>query len=179
MFHFSKFEDKFITMISKLKYGNRSTLPQYHKDLLEEVKKIKPEPKVLVPADKTSNYYKVDKFQYISMRGKAVHKDYKLAKANLEEKIAKDHKSLAKDLELEDRLEIAAKSESFITIKDHKNFWNNPSTGLINPCKQEIGIVSKKILDRIVQEVWTATQYNQWVSTTDVVKWFISIEGKK
>ena len=39
---------------------------------------------------------------------------------------------------------------SFITIKDHKeNFDKHPTGRLINPAKNELGRISKLILDKI------------------------------
>ena len=36
----------------------------------------------------------------------------------------------------------------YVTLKDHKpDFINNQTCRLINPCKIEIGIISKNILD--------------------------------
>ena len=99
-------EKKVISMISNLKFRDRSKLPQHQKNLLAEVEQIKEKPKVLVPADKTSSYYKVDTQEYIKMREKTVHKDYKVARPNQEQKITRDHNVLTKDLELEDRLEV-------------------------------------------------------------------------
>jgi len=43
-----------------------------------------------------------------------------------------------------------AKRQAFITLKDHKdNFQNKPTCKLINPAKSEIGRISKQILDNI------------------------------
>ena len=47
-------------------------------------------------------------------------------------------------------MERQPKSESFITLKDHKdNFRMTPSCRLHDPNKGEIGRVSKKILSKI------------------------------
>ena len=40
--------------------------------------------------------------------------------------------------------------ELFITLKDHNdNFTNNPAYGLINPPKNELGKISKSMLERV------------------------------
>jgi len=68
---------------------------------------------------------------------------------------------------------------AFITLNDHKdNFTNKPSCRLINPCKPEIGKISKKILDRINDKILTNTHLNQSKNTTDVIKWFERINNK-
>ena len=49
-----------------------------------------------------------------------------------------------------DRKEINSTNNCFITLKDHKeNFVNHPITRLINPAKNEIGRISKLILNKI------------------------------
>ena len=57
--------------------------------------------------------------------------------------------------------------------KDHKeNFANNKQTRLINPCKPELGKISKQILEKLVIVVKKATGFKQWKNTWDVIKWF-------
>ena len=59
-------------------------------------------------------------------------------------KITAGDKTIAERLDLSDRIDTTAKRESFITLKDHKpNFRNKPTCRLINPCKPELGRVSK------------------------------------
>ena len=42
------------------------------------------------------------------------------------------------------------KQNCFITLKYHKpNFQNNPKVKLLNPAKNELGRISKTILDKI------------------------------
>ena len=71
------------------------------------------------------------------------------------------------------------KKQAFITLKDHKeNFNNNPTCRLINPAKSEMGLVSKKILDRINTDIRTLTMVNQWKNSASVIEWFKSIPNK-
>ena len=58
-------------------------------------------------------------------------------------------------------------------------FINNPTCRLINPCKSEIGIISKNILDRINKEITQATKVNLWKSTKDTIEWFKAIPEKE
>ena len=68
----------------------------------------------------------------------------------------------------------------FITLKDHKeNFQNNPTTRLINPAKNEVGRISKVILDNINKKLQESLGVNQWKSTQNVIKWFSSIQNKE
>ena len=85
-------------------------------------------------------------------------------------------KTIAEKLELDDRVEISASRDSFITLKDHKpDFINNPTCRLINPSKSEIGIISKNILDCINKEIIQATKLNMWKSTNNTIEWFKAI----
>ena len=52
--------------------------------------------------------------------------------------------NIAANLNIDDRTECMAKRQAFITLKDHKdNFQNKPTCRLINPAKSEIGRISK------------------------------------
>ena len=64
-------------------------------------------------------------------------------------------------------------------MKDHKeNFQNNPTVRLINPAKNELGKISKVILDRINKNIRENLQPNQWKSTSTVIECFITIQEK-
>ena len=67
---------------------------------------------------------------------------------------------------------------SFITLKDHKdNFQNNQISRLLNPAKNEIGRISKVILD-IINENVLRTYLDQWKNTSNVIEWFKNIQDK-
>ena len=76
-------------------------------------------------------------------------------------------------------MEVNAKNECFITLKDHKeNFANQPKTRLINPAKNEVGRISKVILDNINKELRSKLNLNQWKNTSSAIDWFKAIENK-
>ena len=80
---------------------------------------------------------------------------------------------------INDRIKKIQDSEAYITVKDHKKrFPNNPSFGLINPSKSDIGRISKKILDKINQKVIQETKVNQWKNTNTIIAWFKSLPDK-
>ena len=67
-----------------------------------------------------------------------------------------------------------------MTLKDHKdNFENNPKTRLINPAKNEIGRISKVILDKINKLLKQKLGVNQWKNTASVLNWFKAIRDKQ
>ena len=84
------------------------------------------ENKIYVAADKTSNYYKVEKDDYEEMILKNVTKDYKKTNDKFVDKVNEKDRDIAEKLELEDRIYSYSKRDAYITIKDHKeNFRNN------------------------------------------------------
>ena len=70
-------------------------------------------------------------------------------------------------------------STAFITLKDHKkNFRSKPSCRLINPYKNEIGKISKIVLEKINKKLLKELDSNQWKNTDDVICWFRNIPSK-
>ena len=60
-------------------------------------------------------------------------------------------------------MEINGKNNSLITLKDHKeNFNNNPTVRLINPAKNELGYISNAILDTANKNIREAMGLDQW-----------------
>ena len=72
--------------------------------------------------------------------------------------IKKEAKCTAKRLYLDDTVKQFEQRESFVTLKDHEeNFQNNPKCRLLNAAKFEIG---------------KTTNINQWQNTQAVITWF-------
>ena len=77
------------------------------------------------------------------------------------------------------RIQVNGKEECFITLKDRKpNFVNNETARLINPAKNEIGRISKVILESINKELRNKLQIQQRNNTTVGINWFKKIEKK-
>ena len=55
---------------------------------------------------------------------------------------------------------------------------NNPKCRLINPCKSELGKVSKKILSNAVSVLRSQTTLNNWKNTESVIEWFENLKNK-
>ena len=69
---------------------------------------------------------------------------------------------------------------SFVTLKDHKeNFMNYLTTRLINPSKNQIGRISKHILEPINTELVSKLGVNEWKNAISVIKWFKNINNKR
>ena len=98
----------------------------------------------------------------------------------LEKAINMEAKNIAKSYKLAERIDHLPKPETFITLKDHKdNFFNKPSSRLINPTKNKLGKISKKIIEQINQKILKKTDASQWKNTSNVINWFNNIENKK
>ena len=77
-------------------------------------------------------------------------------------------------------MDINAEGNCFITLKDHKeNFQNNQSVLLINPAKNELGRFSKFIIQALNKELRHKFNLKQWKNTEDVIVWFSSINEKQ
>ena len=135
--------------------------------------------KLLVPADKTSTFYRMETASYNDLLQKNITKTYKKVTQGTTNSIELEAKAIARKLRLDDRINITAKREAFISLKDHKpNFANNPTCRLINPAKAEIGKISKQILDRINTRLVNNLELNQWKNTKAVLSWFSNIQQK-
>ena len=151
----------------------------FQSKLNNDIRNIKSSEKVYTPADKTSNLYRTSKEEYCRLRHNAITSTYKKANKNLAGKINKLGKKFAKSKGVLEKMDANGTGNCFITLKDHKeNFANNPQTRLLNPAKNEIGRISKDILDQINKELRNALQLNQWRNTKDVISWFKEIENK-
>ena len=108
-----------------------------------------------------------------------ITKSYKKAHDHLYDEINLEAKTITTELGIDDRVDILAKPEAFITMKDHKeNFRSNPTCRLINPSKSEIGKISKSTLDSINSPLRQFLEINQWKNTSSVIKWFNDINNK-
>ena len=106
--------------------------------------------KELIPFDKTSNMYRLTKEEYDQLIMNSITSTYKKANNNIKKQINMAGKNLMRDKEIIKRMETNDEGNSFIPIKDHKeNFDNHPTVRLINPAKNELGRISKLILDKI------------------------------
>ena len=105
---------------------------------------------------------------------------YKKASNQVIKNINEEAKSIATNLELDNRIEQYSNKSAFITIKDHKpNFPKNIECRLINTAKSEIGIVSKHLLDNINRAIRSKKHLNQGRNSSTVINWLQNIPDKK
>ena len=80
---------------------------------------------------------------------------------------------------IRDRIQVNVEEECFTTLKDREpHFENNATARLTNSTKNEIGRISKVILENINKELRNKLQLQQWNNTTAVINWFKKIENK-
>ena len=113
------------------------------------------------------------------MINNAIISKYKKVSNNIKKQINIDGKQILKNREVLNRLEINGENNSFITLKDHKeNFNNNPTVRIINLAKNELGRISKAVLDTEDKIKLEGMNLNQWGNTETVIDWFKGIHNK-
>ena len=180
------FEEVLIKLVKNLilrKVNNR-----FQRILGKDLKDIRSSKKTFTAADKTSNMYNLSKEEYSNLLQNAITSKYKKTDKHTATNINKEGIKHAKEATIIDRIEINGTSNSFITLKDHKeNFLNLPTTRLLNPAKNEIGGISKRILQnikskRILQNINTTLsekiKVNEWKNTESVISWLKNIPNK-
>ena len=104
---------------------------------------------------------------------------YKKSDPTIFNTINKEDKHIAENYDIADRVDCLAKSNAFITLKDHtKNFQSNPKCRLINPAKSEIGKDSKIFRENINSKVRDISSVNQRRDTDSVITWFENIKDQ-
>ena len=157
-------------MVHNIKFRNINNKFQ------NKLSKIKKLTKAFIPADKTSNFYMLDKTEHNKLLRDSITTTYKKARTDAANIIDSQTKSITQELNINNRTEQITKQPAFITLKDHKgNFANHPTCCLINPTKSELGKISKQILDNINSKIRKMTKLNQWKNTSDVINWFTNI----
>ena len=113
------------------------------------------------------------------LRRENITKSYRKSDEQSTDDVNRELKDISTKLGIGDRVETMARRQAFISLKDHKeNFLNNPKCRLINPAKNNLGLISKQILDRINNSIRSKTNANQWRNTQSVIDWFSNIKDK-
>ena len=128
---------------------------------------------------KLGTYMKPRSKLYNKLLHDNITKTYKRGSEDNISEIDSELKHIADNLSIGNRIECMKKREAFISLKHHKeNFENNPKCRLINPAKSDSGKISKLILDKINTQLRTILHVNQWRNTQNVIDWFGNIEEK-
>ena len=109
----------------------------------------------------------------------AITSKYKKTDKHTTTNINKEGIKHAKEASIIDRIEINGTSNSFITLKDHKeNFLNQLTIRLLNHVKNEIGRINNHILQNINTILSKKIKVNECKKTEGVIKWFENIPNK-
>ena len=122
-------------MIKNIQF--RKVNNSFQSQLNEDIKD-KGDSKIFVPTGKSRNIYKLDRETYEKLLHENITKTYKKTDKKRVRAINVGAKKIAKDLELEDRIEKMQESECYITVKDHKEDFPHKICRLINPSKSDI-----------------------------------------
>ena len=172
------FEEDMAKLIGNIQF--REPRDDFQRTLKRDADHIRGSHDVFVPADKTKNVYRMGGAQYERLLQENVTRHYKVAQEDAYNNINKEARTIASGLDVADRMDIMAKRESFITLKDHKdNFENSLPCRLINPAKSEMGKISKRILDGINGKLQSKLNTTLWKNTAAVIEWFRSIDTKE
>ena len=134
---------------------------QLQNQLKEDIKKLNLSDKIVIFADKLLKMYRLTKEEYVKMGRNAITSTYKKTNNNIKKRIDFKGKKIVEnvDEEILDRMD--SKNTCNITLNDHKkNFWNNLTVRLINPAKDEVGKISKAIVDNIIKLLYTSLNIN-------------------
>ena len=127
------------------------------------LKIIKQRNMIVTRSDKTNNFYLVKPEEYYRLMDRELNKEYKKDEGGtIENSINMNTKTIGEKLGIVDKLEILRKEEAYILLKDHKqSFHRERQARLINPIKNQLGAVTKTILDRINADCRKELRVNQ------------------
>lgn len=102
--------------------------------LKDDTERIRNETRLLIVADKTTNFNKLEPSTYNALLAQNITKSYKKAQPNTTRAIHSKNKNIATKLGIDDRVDTTANKDASISLKDHKpNFANKPTFRLTPP----------------------------------------------
>ena len=136
--------------------------------------------KIIVAGDKTRNHWGVEYDEYNRLLKNNITQEYKKCRIDEVNKVTKEDKKMAEKFKIDNRqIFQTIPREAFQTFKDHKTtFATNKQSRLLNPCKPELGKVSKQIVEKIVKIIRQKTGFLQWKNSLSVLQWFQMIKNK-
>ena len=111
----NQFESALYDMVQNIEF--RKVKFNFPMQLSNDVKNIKKNPKILVPVDKSNNLYELTTEEYNKLQIENISKTYKQITESAINSINTEAKAIAKDLNLDERIEQYNQTQSFITLK--------------------------------------------------------------
>ena len=125
------FEERMLSLVQNIEF--QQTNSTFQNKLLQDIRNIKKGNELFVPADKTTNFFRVKPESYQQLLHTNITKTYKKAPPNNTAEIITEERKIAKDLKLDNRINALAEKECFTTLKDHKPNFNNNPTSRVGP----------------------------------------------
>ena len=158
------FEEDVLKLLENIKF--RDNKNHFQETLANDLKKTNLSDKIFVFADKTRNIYETSLDTYNKLLHDNITKTCKHGSEDNISEINNEFKHIANKLSIGNRIECMKKREAFISLKEHKeNFENNLKYRLINPAKSDSGKISKLILDKVNTHFRAILNINQWGNT--------------
>ena len=169
--HLQAFEEDLINIVQNVEF--RKTKTKFQTELSEIVRNIGKCKNLIVPSDKTSNFYEISVSEYRKLLINNITKDYEKCNDSTLNEINLEAKNLTK----KQRIKKLPLKNAYITVKDHKeNFLTHPKCRLINPTKSDVGRIVKVRIDCINKAVRLKSKLMQWTDTDQVLNWFTGLE---
>ena len=145
-----------------------------------DIEWIRKSKKIWVRADKSKNIYQVIPCEYEQILNNKIMESYKIDHSNTITKINRDTAKFTSKMQIVNRLGKIEEKSAYILFKDHKkHFLDTKQARLINPTKTELGLISKKLIQRITSRLLNDPKYNLWKDSMDTIEWFKNIKDKK
>ena len=173
-----KFKERFANLINSIEFKPNTN--EFQKKIRKDISRIDKNKNLLIAADKTTNFYEMKPKDYEKLARDNITKQYKRSSMEAFNQVNREDGVITNDLDIANRVFTTTPRESVILLKDTKeNFRNNPEVRIINPTKQELGKVSKKIVEQIVEHIKRVTGLNLFLNTGSALQWFEKIENKQ
>ena len=108
----SAFETDLYHMVKNIKF--RKVRNQFQNQLIKDMKEIKSSNKMVIPADKSTNFYKVSTEHYKKLLSDNISAKYQKNSGTTIDEINQEAKQIAQSLKLEDRIDSFPRRNAFI-----------------------------------------------------------------
>ena len=130
-----RFEDDLAQLITDVNFRKNFTKKQsFQSKLAVDLKMVRRDNRVLIPADKTTNLYWQESEDYKKKVQDSITKNYSKVPISEQNRLDLKDRTLAEKLEIDDRVAMTPRAPAFVTFKDHDpNFNQSKKVRLINP----------------------------------------------
>ena len=172
------FENDLFNIIKNIKFTTYKS--NFQKKLKHDLNSLLTKNKIILFADKTRNLYQTTPKFYKKLITNSITKTYKISDENLINQINSESESIIRERKYKNKkIPKFTATDAFLTIKDHKkHFPFNIECRVLNPAKNELGRISKTILEKAVRDIRAKTPLTQWKNSHDVIVWFENIKQK-